>query len=239
MAKKKAQSGSKKKARTVTGGKRAKEDSALDRLLLQREVAHIVERERLRLSREMHDGLSQQIAGIAILAATLANYLKAETSPHAERAAKLAVAAEDAKIQARDLVKRLTRVDVDASGLCSALEELAGRIQATYDMPCTLVCPNPVKIDDNFVATHLYRIASEAVHNALKHATPSRISIELTGNGTILLIVRDDGNGFDCDRVSEGEGLRIMRYRAGLIGADLSIGCGAASGTVVCCKVNH
>jgi DNA-binding CsgD family transcriptional regulator len=124
MAKKKPESGSKKKARSSLTKRTKNQFAPPARRRLEREAAHIVDTERFRLGREMHDGLSQQIAGISLLATSFADTLKAENSPHAERAAKLASAIEDAKNQTRGLVKQLTRVDQNSSGLRVALEEL-------------------------------------------------------------------------------------------------------------------
>jgi signal transduction histidine kinase len=208
-----------------------------EREQLEREVAIAADREQQRMGQELHDGLSQQIAGTAILAHSLADNLSAEHSPNAEKAEKLAQAIEDAKVQARSLSRGLTPIDIDSSDLLRALQDLADRIHRTYDIECAFECPQPVAVADNFRATHLYRIAREAVHNALKHARGKRIAIEMQEQSGVTLIVHDDGPGFDAAHFTEGEGMRIMRYRAGLIGANLSISSSVTGGTVVTCKM--
>ncbi|MFO0791419.1 MAG: chemotaxis protein CheB [Pirellulales bacterium] len=209
-----------------------------ERKRLEREVALIADKEQRRMGQEMHDGLSQHIAGLAILASRLAESLKTENSPSAERAEKLAESIEDAKSQARALAKGLLPIDINSAGLVAALHELADRTQRTYDIACVFQGPEAFEGIESFVATHLYRIAREAVHNAVKHSKARQIGIELATNLGISLIIRDDGVGFDSDRTAEGEGLRIMRYRADLIGANLVILPRQEGGTVVRCSVD-
>ncbi|WP_254509389.1 chemotaxis protein CheB [Anatilimnocola floriformis] len=211
-----------------------------ERKRLEREVAMIADQEQQRMGQEMHDGLSQQIAGIAMLAGGLAENLRnVDTSLH-EKATTLREAAQDAKRQSRILTKGLMPVEVAPDGLMHALQDLAERTQQTYGIACIFECVSPVPVSNSFVATHLYRIASEAVHNAVKHAQPKHIWIQLRQSLREELIVRDDGVGFGDKSAVEthGDGLRIMRHRAGLIGARLSIEAGAERGTVLTCTLN-
>ena len=138
-------------------------------------------------------------------------------------------------MQARSLARGLAPIDIDSAGLLRALQDLADRTQQTYDVRCVFECPQPVAITNSFRATHLYRIAREAVHNALKHAKANRIVIEVRDGDSVQLAVRDDGIGINSDRFTEGEGLRIMRYRAGLIGGSISIKDATSGGTIVTC----
>jgi signal transduction histidine kinase len=133
----------------------------------------------------------------------------------------------------------LAPIDVDPAGLIRALQDLADRTQQMYEVNCTFECPAPVEITDSFRATHFYRIAREAVHNAVKHAMGKQISIGLYDDSGITLTVRDNGVGIKADHFTEGEGLRIMRYRAGLVGATLSITNAPNGGTTVTCKMEH
>jgi two-component system CheB/CheR fusion protein len=209
-----------------------------ERKRLEREVAMVTDSEQQRMGQELHDGLSQQIAGIGMLAGSLADNLKTGgDSQVADKAARLVSAIEDAKQQSRALSKGLMPIEIDSHGLCPALEELADRTQKTYDIQCTVECSRPAAALDNFTATHLYRIASEAIHNAVKHASAKRMWIQLTDGSQVTLSVRDDGVGIRSGRAAEGEGLRIMRHRAGLIGATISLLAAEGGGTIVTCTV--
>jgi signal transduction histidine kinase len=121
----------------------------------------------------------------------------------------------------------------------SALASLAQSTGRAGIVRCVFECTEPVRVADAEVADHLYRIAQEAVNNALKHAAPSeiRIALECLDN-TLVLEVDDDGEGFEEPAPpAAGIGLRVMRYRTRLIGGDLKIGSPPAGGTRICCRV--
>ena len=98
-------------------------------------------------------------------------------------------------------------------------------------------------MQDNLAATQLYRIAQEAVSNALRHSGAAHVRVELRSvDGTTSLRVVDNGAGINEDQIKgDGLGLRLMRYRAGLIGATLTVEPAAEGGTEVCCllRSNH
>ena len=123
----------------------------------------------------------------------------------------------EAIVQTRNLARGLHPVEPEQNGLMVALESLAARTKYLFQVRCHFTCRRPVLVEDNTVATHLYRIAQEAVTNAIKHGKPGRIEISLTETpGRINLAVKDDGSGMPArPRKKAGMGLRIMRYRAG------------------------
>jgi two-component system CheB/CheR fusion protein len=210
-----------------------------ERKRLEREVAVVADKEQQRMGQELHDGLSQQIAGISMLAGSLAENLKTEGSALAERAQKVVDATDDAKQQARSLAKGLMRFEIDSHGLRAALEELAERTRRNFDIVCTMEYPESAPQIDSFTATYLYSIAREAVHNAIKHAKAKRIWIRLTDGKNLKLEVRDDGIGFAMNAADEGEGLRLTRHRVGLIGGKLSIRAAEGGGTIVTCLLDR
>ena len=121
----------------------------------------------------------------------------------------------------------------------AALSDLANRTRQEGKATCVFDCPRPVLVEDNLIATHLYLIAQEAVHNAVRHAAARQIEIHLARvNGNIALTVNDDGIGLPPN-VSEakGMGLRIMQYRARMIGGTLDCRNGPDGGTIVTCSV--
>lgn len=119
-----------------------------------------------------------------------------------------------------------------------ALRELSSRTDEVHGVTCAFKCEQPVEVTESYTATHLYRIAQEALTNALKHAHPRHILIALeSDHGQPNLMVADDGIGFNLSEKNEGMGLKIMQYRASLIGAKLTISPVDTGGTLVACKV--
>ena len=119
----------------------------------------------------------------------------------------------------------------------SALQQLSSEVEDVFGVSCQLQCENPVLIDDVSLATHLYHISQEAVSNAIKHGNPQKVLIQLTaeqGRGTLL--IRDDGKGItEHPAHTQGMGLHIMNYRAGVIGGSLEVRRDTTRGTVVAC----
>jgi len=141
-------------------------------------------------------------------------------------------------------MRGLLPVAVDTEGLMAALSDLADRIQQEGKAICMFDCPEPVSVADNLTATHLYLIAQEAVHNALKHGRPRNIRIVLQSNHRLILRVQDDGIGIPAQPAENHGvlGLRIMRNRAAIIGATLTISPAEPTGTLVTCALarkNH
>lgn len=210
-----------------------------ERRELQRQVLEIAAEEDRRIGHELHDNTQQQLTGLSLLAKSLADKLAQKSSPEAPFAKRLADEINETAKQVHLLSRGLVPVEVDAQGLRAALTELAYRISELHRIRCEFRCETPVAVADNFIATHLYRIAQEAVNNAMKHSAAKRIEISLANaQGNIILQISDDGIGIDEQRQFQpGTGLRIMRYRAGLIGASLKIEPGEPRGTMIKCTV--
>jgi PAS domain S-box-containing protein len=207
-----------------------------ERRRLEQEVLEILGAEQRRIGQDLHDGLCQHLAGIEFRAAVVADQLA--TVPEAQREiTKIGELIREGARQARMLSRGLSPVSLEAEGLMAALKELTESSGDLFGNSCRFQCTKPVAVRDNVVATHLYRIAQEAVSNAARHGRAKSIVVALdrTISG-IRLSVRDDGSGF---RVSPnragGMGLHIMRYRAELIGATLTIDVGKGSGARVTC----
>jgi signal transduction histidine kinase len=156
-------------------------------------------------------------------------------------ATKIANGIEQALDHLRMILKGLFPVEVDANGLMAAFDELAAQTEALTGITCRFDCAEPITLRDNMTARHLYYIAKEAVTNAVKHGSPTDIGITLDRDGDFVALgVRDNGRGFSEPLVEcQGMGLRIMQYRAGLIGAMLSIGRVEGGGTVVACRFSE
>jgi signal transduction histidine kinase len=153
---------------------------------------------------------------------------------------KIAQLVNDAASGTRDLSRALHRMDVDAAGLVTALQDLVDR--EIWRTPCRLQVRPSFRIDDDTVAAHLYRIAREAVINANKHAQAREIVVKLENSrqGMALHII-DDGIGCSNEsKLKQGLGFHIMNYRAQLMGGSLKINSRKGGGTSVSCYLpNH
>jgi PAS domain S-box-containing protein len=212
-----------------------------ERKRLEKEISEIREGERRRLGQDLHDDLGQNLAGIALLTKGLEQRLSAKSSPETADAAQITELVNQAVARTRSIVRGLLPVDPIAHGLTSALEELASRTEAMFNIACKLECRQPVEVDDNSVATHLFRIAQEAVANAVKHGQARQVLISLSQlDGRTVLMVSDDGVGFpEAMREHKGMGLHIMKHRAEVIGGSLDIRRLQDGGTVLTCSFQN
>ncbi|GEM_PF-714542 len=205
-----------------------------ERKRLEREIIDVSEGEQKRIGQELHDGLGQHLTGIAFLSKVLEQKLSAQERPEAKDASEIVGLVNQAVSQTRSLARGLFPVELEANGLMSALEQLAANIRTLYGLACEFRCADPVLVYDNVVAINLYRIAQEAVNNAVKHSGADNIRIELSAEEErTRLSVVDGGAGFDRPAADHGIGLHIMEYRARLIGAKLEIRRHPEGGTVV------
>ncbi|MCP4979321.1 MAG: PAS domain S-box protein [Gammaproteobacteria bacterium] len=201
---------------------------------LQREILEIPIAEQRRIGQELHDGLGQQLTGLGLLATSLLN--KASKPEHA-LASKLAKGLQVSISQVRALSRGLMPVDIDIEGFTNSLAKLVEEARFQSSVSIKLSINDRVRISDNSSALHLYRIAQEALNNAIKHAGAKQIQIEVGLEGARgYLSIRDNGPGFrQADIKSQGLGLRIMQHRCGLIDAELKIKSSYDEGTEVKC----
>jgi len=208
---------------------------------LERELLEVGERERQRLGHDLHDGLGQHLHALFYMATLLEREIK-ETSPErAHEAGRLARQLEHGLELTRSLARGLQPVNPVPEGLMAALGDLAERTRALYRLDCHFQARTPVLIYRHSTANHLYRIAQEAVNNAVKHGKPTRILIQLTPmRQRIVLRVRDNGVGIrqGGERV-RGMGLHIMKYRADAISGSLLVQRPPEGGTEVVCAVTR
>jgi PAS domain S-box-containing protein len=210
-----------------------------ERVELEQELLQISEREQRRFAQDLHDDLGQILTATIHLSTALHKRLAEKLLPEAADEARILALLDQALAQARSLARGLHPVRPESNGLMAALEELASRTEKLFRYPCRFKCRRPVLIEDNDVATHLYRIVQEAVTNAVKHGKPSRIDIELAHiDNRIRVSVNDDGVGLpDQPPKNAGMGLRIMKYRNSMIGGSLLIWKTLQGGTEVLCSV--
>lgn len=206
---------------------------------LERELLELSERERRGFAQELHDGLGQQLGGVAYLSNVLREKLTERGAPEAGEAARIFGLMREAIEQTRRISRRLSPLRPEPDGLMNALRELAAQTTELFRVRCRFHCPKLVLIEDPSLAGHLYRIAQESVNNALKHAKPGGISIRLRRvRDKLTLVVADNGKGLGAlPPQREGLGLHIMQYRAGLVRGTLSVRPRQGRGTEVICSV--
>jgi signal transduction histidine kinase len=173
-----------------------------------------------------------------MMSSVLERSLKKHSAADAPAARDISRLLENALAQTRSLARGLHPVSPADGGLTSALKELAARSAAMFGIQCQWRCRKEVHVDHETTATHLYRIAQEAVSNAVKHGHATRVLIQLSANakGRITLVVRDHGEGIRPPTAGhQGMGLRIMRYRADMIGAELRLENESTGGTRLTC----
>ncbi len=217
-----------------------------ERKNLQRDVLGILEDEQRRIGQDLHDSVQQELAGTGLLFQTLIDIFAQESIGMDELASgqiteltgKIKRGLSRAHEEIRSISRGLTPIRLDRNGLMEALQELASRTDGLQSVTCAFKCNRKITITKGFIATHLYRIAQEAVTNALKHANPSHILIELAADERHwILRIANDGKNFDSQRAEKGLGLKTMQYRAGLIGGSLTISMLETGGTVITCRV--
>jgi signal transduction histidine kinase len=205
---------------------------------LQSQILEISDREQARIGQDIHDGLCQQIVGAAFAANSLEQSLAAQGRPESANAGRMCLLLDEAITESRRVTRGLYPVRLRTEGLAPALEELATTTGARFNVACSFQAGPEGMHCETTIATHLYRIAQEAVNNAIKHSGASTIGIHLNyAEGVLQLEVRDNGKGIpDLRERNSGMGLHIMDYRARSIGAELSIR-GSAKGTSVLCRL--
>ncbi len=209
-----------------------------ERLRLQREILEISDREQARIGQDIHDGLCQQLIGMGFSAHALEKALSGKHEAEAATVRKICALLDEAIGESRRVARGLYPVRLSTHGLWAALEEMAAGVTERHNVQCVCESPGEAPQCDSAAASHLYRIAQEAVNNAVKHSGARRIAIELSrGEGEIVLKVTDDGKGLPEASVRHsGMGLHIMDYRARLIGGSLHLQ-SDARGTVVTCRI--
>jgi len=212
------------------------EDEVKERLKLERRILDARESEQARIGQDLHDGLCQQLVATAFSAALLQRSLEERAAPEAGDAERIAKSIDESIGQARDIAKGLHPVPLEEEGLETALRDLARSTSKHTGIRCIAeVSGKPSNLDKG-VSIHLFRIAQEALNNAVKHASASMIVIRFATHGDDFeLAVEDDGAGIDRSARGGGMGLHIMDYRARAIGADLHISLGKDGGTRVHC----
>jgi PAS domain S-box-containing protein len=209
---------------------------------LEREILEIAGREQLRIGSDLHDGLGQDLTGVALMLRSVVAQLRKENSTARTDVEDIISLVNGAIESTRAMARGLAPVGADRGGLIAGLQSMAVRGMERYGVRAhfNTSLKEPLTLDDG-AATHLYRIAQEAFTNAIRHGRVTQVTIDLaTADGILTLSVQDNGRGFDERNASNnGMGMKLMRYRAQMLGGDVMIANNTAGGVIVRCTCPH
>ncbi|MDJ0783266.1 MAG: cache domain-containing protein [Desulfosarcinaceae bacterium] len=191
---------------------------------LEKRLLDVGDKERQKIGQDLHDDLCPHLIGIEGFTRVLASKAAAAAPEIKALADRIAGLIKDAIGKSRSLARGLCPVYLVDHGLEFSLQELTANTKSVFNQKCRFTCTQPITLRNNTISTHIFRIAQEAVHNAARHAEAEQIEIHLSVTENVLqLTVSDDGKG-DFEVVgAAGMGLRIMAYRAKMIGAALDL----------------
>ena len=206
---------------------------------LQQELIELSERERRTIGNDLHDGLGQHLTAMAYAAQILSQLLAAQKHSAAGAAQQIVQLAEDGILQSRQLARGLLLTAIEPGSLNHELEELAASVQRQSGVRCYYESQQPSLVEDSTTASHIFRIAQEAVRNSIRHAHPTALHLSLTSDSqALVLVISDNGPGLPATPGSKaGVGLRVMAHRAKLIGGAFTLESTPGQGTRIRCRV--
>jgi two-component system CheB/CheR fusion protein len=214
------------------------ERTMAQRQQLERELLEISEREKRRIGEDLHDMVCQELTATALYLKSSAKQLTKECPPASATLDEAAQTVNRNVVVARELARGLQAVELTASGLKNALRDLAAQASDNAGIKCHFKAARGVRVPDDAVALHLYRIVQEAVTNAVKHSGAKNMLISLDRNPTHTCVsVADDGKGFLVKRRGKGLGLHMMRYRANALGGELKVERRRTGGMEITCVI--
>jgi len=215
------------------------EGAIAERHRLENELLEITERERRRIGLDLHDDLGQQLSGLALMTKGLELKLARREAGEVEDAARIHKLVQQTINHARDLTRDLATLDLREDDLSAALDRLASHASEVFKISCRFERKGTPPALEPDTARQLYKIAQEAATNAIRHGKAKSVGISLAcRSDRLVLTIHNDGVPFpNLQGPSTGMGLRIMNYRANLIGASLEIGAVTPVGTGVICSV--
>lgn len=215
-----------------------------ERKRLEREVLEASEREQQRIGQDLHDGLCQELVSIAFMCQIMENKLSEcnlieSNCPEISKMSQIIKLLNRAVKETRGFSRRLSLEDLEAGGLIDALKALVSNLESIYEVSCSFECSLSVNPSSQIAAIYLYRIAHEALYNAIRHGKAKKVKISLSDQPhRIFLTIQDDGLGFQEYPVQKkGLGLKSMRNRARLLGGSLKISNNKNGGASVVCSI--
>jgi len=210
-----------------------------ERRRLERDALMVAERERERIGQDLHDVLGQQLTAANLMLGVMERTLRLGTAPTPQQLLEIRTLIEVSLAHVRFISHGFLPIAGGENGLNDALADLAANSRKLFGISCVAPADDSPTVADSRVCTHLYHIAQEAITNAIRHGGATSVVLELEqSNEHLVLRIVDDGSGVpDLSHVDGGRGIQIMRTRAAMIGASLTVTPGPANGTVVCCTL--
>jgi signal transduction histidine kinase len=210
-----------------------------ERKRLENELLEIAENERRRIGFDLHDDLGQKLTGVSLMMKGLEQRLAASQHPAVADARKIQVLMEDIIHHTHNLARQFSSLDVSGDDLSVVLKGLAANVKRMFEIACGFSVKGPLPGLPQHTTVQLYKIAQEAVSNAIKHGKAKQVAISLLGqNEHLVMTIKNDGLPFMAPTGPRTRmGLRIMNYRANTIGASLEIKPQEKSGTIVTCSL--
>lgn len=209
-----------------------------ERKFLEKEISEIRENIQERLGRVVHDGLSQELTGIALSLKAIQRRLGTTHPAESVELGHTIKVLSDTLVHTKNLARQIYPAELAADGIMESLHDLVTNANQRFGENCVFLCEEPIRIGNKSLETHLFYIAQEALENALRHSHASKIVMELTQNHEGLsLSVRDNGVGIEDQPSGNGIGMRILKYRAKAAHARLTIESNKKSGTRVHCLI--
>lgn len=208
---------------------------------LEKEILRIGEEERRKIGYDLHDDLGQHLVGVEAMTTLLYKRLMTSEHPSAPLAGEIMDLIRSATTKTRNMAKGLCPVNLDAGGLAAALSQLAEQIETVFKARCHLEAATRNMAMDHNTAVNLYRIAQEAISNALRHGRADQIWIHLSHDEKgIALCIQDNGEGLPHPLPAQGMGLGIMAHRARRMGATFEIrNRNPKAGVEILCRIPH
>lgn len=210
-----------------------------ERRRLENELLEIAENERRNIGFDLHDDLGQRLTGVLLMTKGLESRLDHEKHPSVREAAKIRELIEDAIHHTHNLAHQFSALNVNGHDLPAVLKSLAGNVQKMFNIPCSVSIRGEIPALPENSTMQLYKIAQEAVSNAVKHGKANRIVISAgRASDNLVLAIKNDGEPFSLPEGKKNRmGLRIMNYRANTIGAAFDIRPNNRNGTIVTCAL--
>ena len=212
-----------------------------ERTRLENELLEIAENERRRIGFDLHDDLGQKLTGMALMMKGLERRLATDSHPCLEDAVKIHSLMQDIIAHTHNLARQFSSMDVKGDDLSMVLKGLSANVKKLFTIPCVFTIKGKPPVLAHNTTLQLYKIAQEAVSNAIKHGKASHVHLGVGCNDeNLVMTVKNDGLPFVLPSGNSTRmGLRIMHYRANTIGAQLDIRALGQGGTLVSCTLPH
>ena len=211
-----------------------------ERKRLEVELLEIAENERRRIGFDLHDDLGQKLTGLSLMLKGLEAKLANEGHAASSDAGRIQKLIEETIHHTHDLAHNFSSLDVQGDDLAVVLKGLAANVKRMFDIPCALTVKGSIPELNQYTTMQFYKIAQEAVSNAIKQGKATQVAITLNRQADkLVLTIKNDGVPFNPPaQPTKRMGLRIMNYRANTIGATLEIEPHPKSGTTVTCALS-